>query len=296
MGNLGAYSSGQPISRVNALTLRQAQHHQTFIDVFNQTDVWGNTGRGDEIVRCFAGQFTWPGGDLQQTMNALSQYQIPMDVYLIADYRDYIDEGYPNPCATLAAASIAINNPLSLVYGSGMAPWTMGQYLDYYRHCLKYDLSTNGPNGYYAQNQAVLATYQVPPNSNQPSGYIPLLMGYEGGLENLIPHNIQTGPDSNGFLLYNQLGVDLYYHPEMLNCVKAHFSSAQDGGLVAINLYQYGGGINGDQTWSHLVWGGQSPGDGSTNKFWLNDGVAHHLTNRSVKMQAYRDWANSSNT
>ncbi len=51
MGSLGVWSNGQYVDRLTALVLRQAQHHQTFIDVFNETDIWGNSGRGNEIFR-----------------------------------------------------------------------------------------------------------------------------------------------------------------------------------------------------------------------------------------------------
>ncbi len=207
-----------------------------------------------------------------------------MDVFLIADYRGYIDEGYPNPCAKLAVASIFKNNPLSIAHNMDIPSWTRDQYLDYYRYCIRYDSDFIG---YYAQNMAILATYQATPD--QPSGFIPFLMGYEGGTDSLIPNDIYTGPDANGFTLNNQGVVDLFYSQGMYDVILDFFDAAERGGLSGIALYHLAGGVDAGHVWPNIVYASQRISRGLKNKFWMDTGKSQHSTNDSVKLQAYRD-------
>jgi hypothetical protein len=245
MGNLGVWTNGTNVGSVEAYTARIAQHQQTFVNTFNAMDVNGNTNRGGEIVRFFAGLFVFPAATCQVIVNYANAHSIPIDVYAGADYRDVLDQGYPNPCMKLAAAALASGWPTSRAYGTTM-PWTRAMYIDLYRHVLKYDSTVNGPTSFFAQNLAALATYTAGPT--------PLLVGYEGGLETLVPGGIETGPDPEGFYLTAQLAHDIYYAPEIYDAEMAHYQSAQAGGMSWITLYRLAGPFFGQYSWSQAVW------------------------------------------
>ena len=61
MGNLGAWGTLAEVGNPNGYVVRAAQHHATFVSVFNAADIHGNTNRGGEIVRMFGGWMTQPG-------------------------------------------------------------------------------------------------------------------------------------------------------------------------------------------------------------------------------------------
>jgi hypothetical protein len=306
MGVIGAWcapDNGAP----QAYCARAAQHHKTFINIFNQADINGNTNRGSEIVRMFSGQFSYPGGTQQPIISYANANGIPIDVMAVADYRDYIDQGSPNPSATYAGAACASSWPTSRSYLTTM-PWTRAMYLSYYRHCLKYSSTFNGPTGFYAQNQAVLASYTVPPGQGQPPGYIPALVGYEGGVQTLVSDNCYTVKDPLGLALCNQLAHDMYYDPAMYDVEMAFYQSAQQGGMVQLPIYQLAGPFQGvgpaSAVWTSMLWSGQpaGKGDGSlatnnqhlTNKFWIDTEKDQDITNATVRIAAWRDWADAS--
>ncbi len=309
MGVLGTWCAAST-DQAASYAARAAQHHATFISVFNAIDSSGNTNRGGEIVRMFSGQYTYPGGTQAPIVAYCNANGIPIDVMAVADYRDYLDQGFPSPCGSLLAAKTASGWPTSAAYGDTM-PATRAMYLEYYRHCLKYSSAFNGPTGYFALNQAVLASYTAPSGHGQQPGYIPLLVGYEGGLEDLVSGNANNGSDPLGFAVSTQITHDLYYDPAMFDVEQAHYQSAQQGGMEHIPIYNLAGPFIGGNSspaavWASAIWSGQpaGKGDGSTatnglgvtNAFWSGTQKAQHLANASVRVAGYRDWQDSINS
>jgi hypothetical protein len=124
----------------------------------------------------------------------------------------------------------------------------------------------------------------------------------------LVSSNTYTVVDPLGFALDNQLAHDLYYDPALYDVEMAQYQSAQQGGMTHIPIYQLAGPLLYTLTptavWSSVIWSGQpaGKGDGSTatngqavmNQFWLGTQKAQHLSNATVRMAAWRDWADAS--
>ena len=102
-GALGAWGSGGAANYTASYAIRAAQHHQTFIAVFNQTDIHGNTNRGGEIVRCFGSQLGNAGvtGTIITAVNTYNAGSpaapIQIDRILVAPYVDMPSSSWPNP-------------------------------------------------------------------------------------------------------------------------------------------------------------------------------------------------------
>ena len=182
---------------------------------------------------------------------------------------------------------------------------------DFFRHWVKYSSRYNGPGGLFAGHMAALAAYV--PVARQPNGFVPALVGYEGGMEQAIPGGLETAA-VGGFYLTNQLSHDMYYDPEIYNAVMAIYQMCQQGGMsvfhpfaMCLPMSSLGGDSGAAAMWGNATWAGQPAGrgDGSatttgtpanvTNLFWIDTGSAQHLGNAAVQMQAWRDWANAAN-
>jgi len=210
------------------------------------------------------------------------------------------------PSMRLGVASLASGKPTSIVPG-WPTPWTRAAVWDAYRHTTKYDMYVTA---IYAEHQAALAAYV--PVGAQPGGFVPALVGYEGGVEAVIGGGLETG-SYNGYYLTDQISHDLYYDPECRNGALAVFQKCQQGGMSAIHIFNLcdppsdGGGYSADELWGNVTWAGQPAGrgDGSltttgppiavTNKFWVDTGTCHHLDNTAVLLQGARDWIDAAN-
>jgi hypothetical protein len=222
------------------------------------------------------------------------------------------------PHAKLAVASLACGKPLSIVPG-WPTPFSRASVLDYWRHYVRYTQLYNGTAdtsnfGHYA-NQ--LATYV--PQGSQPTGFRPAIVGYEGGIQSVVAFDAQIAPDSGGFYLNGAITHDLAYDPAIYDCEMAVYQMLQQGGMSVFAPYSlcqiWVGGAsansNGCYVWGHVTWAGQPAGrgDGSgtttdsclgpagtpvTNRYWIDDGSAHHLHNASVMLQGWRDWVDLS--
>jgi len=208
------------------------------------------------------------------------------------------------PSSEYACASIASGWPTGFAFGCP-TPWTRPAYLDYFRHWLKYNSQYNGPAGNLAGHLGALGNYV--PVAAQPSNYLPLLLAYEGGVEAPVPAPSDTGP-INGYYLANALTHDLYYDPEMYNAYMAWFQMCQSGGFAVVHVFNLCFWLDSQDMWPDVIWAGQPAGrgDGSLttgtatptnikNLFWSDTGQAQHLKNASVRLQAWRDWADAAN-
>ena len=119
-GNLGVFGTAPASGNsYNAYTLRAAQHHQTFIAVFNETDINGNTNRGGEIVCAFGSQVSG-SGVTSAIINKANAYNagspavpIEIDCFLVAPYMDMPVSFWPNP--TVAATITTGGGPGGLL-------------------------------------------------------------------------------------------------------------------------------------------------------------------------------------
>jgi len=440
--SLGAWGQ-KPAQYMYNYALRASQHHQTFVNVFNQTDINGISSRGNEIVRCIgtigavpavtsdlmttfvnpynaanpstpiqidvvlgssyenmptatwggpwvaatvvptgggsvggslaagtyyvaytwidtlsgqetadnqpggygsaggaseSAQFTVAAGNIPQvTLPALPAWASSANIYLtpaggakgsevlyatgimgttvnlsVANTGTITPPYWSQvPSIAMAAASLASSHPKSIAYRSP-APWTRTQYLEWFRHYIKYNFFYNSPTGVFAGQKSACAAYVA--SGNQPPGFTPLFNIYEGSIQELVPGVSQSGVDSNGLYLQNQLTHDLYYDPEIYNCEMALYQSCQQGGASLLNLFNLSQppagnsvGQYGIIVWGHTIWGGDAAGrgDGSptstagclgpagtavTNQFWIDTGSAQYINNASVMLQAARDW------
>jgi hypothetical protein len=112
MGALGAWGPVVPSSPSQfylnndwAFTLRTSQIHDIFVNVFNQTDINGNTNRGGEIVRLFGSMFVSPGMT-SDIVNVANVNGIKVDAICIADYNDVGNES----TSPTVAASVAVSS------------------------------------------------------------------------------------------------------------------------------------------------------------------------------------------
>jgi len=313
LGAWGTYGAG---AGINSFAIRGAQHHRNAIAVFNQTDINGNTNRGNEVVCCHGSQF--PNSSITLgVVEAVNAYNAAypsapfrIDRILVAPYLDVPGDAW----VVSAAASLASGHTTSASYLSP-TPWTRAAYLDWFRHWLKYNLYTSGPNSYYASHYGVLAGYNLVDGQAAPT-----LMGYEGGIEVIVPTGTETAADGSGHYLHNQLSLDVQFDPEAYHAETALLEQIQQGGMTEYEPFGMVMMPQGAESLSYpcYLWGlaaysGQPAGRGDgtgtttlgvvgstdgvnpvgtlvTNKFWIDDGVCHQLDNVSVRMQATRDW------
>ncbi len=318
-GSLGLWGTVAKTGRMAGSAIRTGQHHQIWIAIFNQPDINGNTNRGNEIVCCYGSQYT--NSSITDSMvTALNTYnsgsppaQFRMDRLMIAPYQSI-------PASTSfvqAFASLGSFNSTSKDYLSA-APWSRQAALGLWRHWCKYSQRYNGPTGGFAPQFTSLAAYNLVGGQAAP-----VLHGYEGGVQQLVPPGIDTGT-LGGFYLGNQVSHDLFYDPDSALCVDAVLQMCQQGGMVLLEylsmcLRTVSNGADVPFVWGLAGWSGQPAGlgDGSgtttvgtvgpvdgvnpagtpiTNKFWGDDGKAHHLDNASPMMQAARDWMDAANS
>jgi hypothetical protein len=223
------------------------------------------------------------------------------------------------PTVAEACSSLVSGHPTAVAYLTA-TPWTRAAIMDMYRYQIKYSPSYNSSFGKGNGHIGALANYQIPALQGTAAPYY---CGYEGGLETIAPSgcsitdiNGTIQPEAGGGYLTNKLNHDLYYAPEVYDAEMTAFDICEDGGMVFRNSYHCAGQIGSltgtDTTtsalWPNVTWSGQPAGrgDGSpittpgteytlgtavTNKFWADDGKAHHLDNVSVRLQAWRDRA-----
>ena len=217
------------------------------------------------------------------------------------------------PSARLACASLASGHLTSAAYGCP-SPWSRRQYLEFYRHFIKYNTVLPGQ---IAANIAAAATYV--PVGSQPVGFVPALIGYEGSLQTISNFNVSQVaggnqiPEASGYYLANSIAHDCYYDPEIYWCDMAAFQMNQQAGMAQFNCLSLcmplaGGGAAWNAAiylWGYCLWHGQPSGRGDgtvasngqniTNLFWIDTGSAQHLNNAAVRLQALQDWVDSAN-
>ena len=107
MGELGAWTSGTPVDDQTAYVVRAAQHHATFVSVYNEPDINGNTNRGGEIVHLF-GSFVNDPGLTGLVIEACNQYGLRCDAVCVAPYQGIGNSsslGNPPTAATVSVAT-----------------------------------------------------------------------------------------------------------------------------------------------------------------------------------------------
>jgi hypothetical protein len=289
--------SPNPVIGYRAHTHRSAQNWATFVSVFNQADINGNTNRGVEIVRVM----TVAPGATSQTSAILQQLAADgagFDELAFAPYWDVTQD----PPFVWACAAMAPGQATSKAFGATW-PWTMDMWQTLIRHMVRYNQNINGTGrggqsqGSAAAQLAVLANYQaITGQTNTPT-----IVTYEAAPEALIPP-----VDTSGSNVVNTgLSHDAMYHPRIYDLHSAYLSSLQSIGLTLHNHFQLEQPrrltvANTYDVWGLITWCGTRPalGDGSdgkgVNKFWNTaaggDGSLHDLTNVSPGLQAAHDW------
>ena len=212
------------------------------------------------------------------------------------------------PSTTSAASLLCTHWPTSIAYAAPN-PWTRAMYLDIYRHFIAYGtaFATN-----MTAHQTSVNTYNA--STNSIALPVPEIVGYEGGLDYVVPANVETGPDASGMYLRNQICHDLYYDPALYDCTGAYYLSSQQGGFSFINPFHLAGfmGVGGaadgqaNVFWPNAIWSGQAVGKGDgtlassgtnlTNLAWADTQTSHHDINASVQLKAWNDWSDSANS
>jgi Bacterial Ig-like domain len=209
----------------------------------------------------------------------------------------------------IAAAMTATNIPSSPTYGYPL-PRSRASYLDYLKHMVGYESASS-----YTGHQQALNLYSVGSNP------IPLLVGYEGGLELIVPTYIsgvgaanQPNPLPLGNYLKPLLTADLTYDPAMYDVETAYYLNCQQGGLTLTNIFNwcsgqyvnYGDGLDGegDAIWPLFLNLTQPMGRGNgsmtsagydvTNIFAVDTQLSPHNFDASVRVQAWNDWIDQS--
>ena len=207
------------------------------------------------------------------------------------------------PSMVMSASLTTTNWPASIAYGNAN-PRSRASYLEYFRHMMGYGLTST-----YVFLQQQLNNYSV---GTYP---IPLLVGYEGGIETLVPtfaSGVGTplipNPLPLGNFLRSAITADLVYDPAMYDTETSYYLNLQQAGVALTNIFNYasgeyaGPGIDGGATW---VWPlflfepqPMGYGNGSmtsngydvTNQFWIDTQLSPHNFNAAVRMQAWNDW------
>ncbi len=200
------------------------------------------------------------------------------------------------PSIALAAASIWSGCRNSIAYGNPMASWTRAMFLELYRHHLHYSsLNIQYNTGH---NQS-LNTY-VPVNS-QGAGFMPALVCYEGAIQTIVPSGVGTDGAAS-VNLRSQLCHDIFYDPAIYDAEIEFLRSVSAAGVEFMNTLAMAMPLfKGYYMWSYMTWGGQpwGRGDGSdgkaVNQFAQTTGLSQHHANVTVKLQAWRDWADAAN-
>lgn len=252
-------------------------------------------GRGSDIIRCYSGQYVNPAVTLS-IVSHLNAYNAAnpgsasgMDVFAVADYVDP-----PNDTTMVWACASTISTVTSSIAFGAAHPWTINQVWDMFRHHSFYNTTDNGPTGHLAGHIAALKTYV--PVGNQPAGFVPALISYEGGI-NSLPFRGITSP-TNTTAAYG-LAHDMEYSPGFGDWWIAKYLAWQNGGMTEATPFCLCNPrlASGDHfnMWGLYRWDGQQPGDGSTNTFFGATGVGEDFTNVSVAGNTWREWADQSN-
>ena len=212
--------------RTDVLRGGAAQHKQTFINIFNEPDVNGNSNRGGEIRLLIGGQYdnTNPLGGLVNAVNSANKSGIsPLcaaDGFCVAPYFDSPTDS----TLTTACASIYPTQSDSVAYGTSY-PWTVAQWCDVLRHYVKYGFDNNGGTGYLQYCVKGIASYSAT-TAGQSAAFVPQLVGYESCLETLAP--LVAG--SSGYLQHIATH-DIYYNPDYYDVETAFLQACQFGGM-----------------------------------------------------------------
>jgi hypothetical protein len=217
------------------------------------------------------------------------------------------------PSSIFAAHAIMTEHTSSIAYLYPY-PWTRKALHDWYRHYIKYHSYPQGSFGRRNVHVGYCNQYVALPS--QPAGYKPYITAYEGGPVSAVPSAGAAAVVESGGYLTDRLNHDMEFDPDMYYTEMAHLQLTQQGSFERIHLYNLcmltdsSGSADtlhsiffGATSWSGMPAG---RGDGSgittpgsylgaagtavTNKFWQDDGLAHHLDNASVRLQAQRDW------
>jgi hypothetical protein len=235
---------------------RAAQVHSLLAPLF------AAAGRPGDLVRLFGAQFG-NSALAAEVVTYANAHNIRVDAIAIAPYYDTpgrigsIDEVW-----TTAAEQC----------GPGTSPWpmTMADYHTFYRHWLLYSASNNGE---LAAELAATQGYSVPGNP------IPMLVAYEGGIEEPISHNSTVSVAG--------LTHDFFFHPDYAGSVQTWTVAQARAGLAATCYFEFAGMETGDPwvIWEVVGQAGMQPGagdgsDGRTvNSLWVTDSKAHYADN-----------------
>lgn len=289
LGNGGAISSGNTPNNVFAI-YRAAQIHDICYNVANSMG-----GRGNEIFRTFGSQYSVPAvttkiistvnsWNILNTGNPIIMHAVHVAPYIIAPSDSTLNSG---------CASIYYNFPSSIAYNTPY-PWTRGQWLDVFRHHIKYNNLDNGPKGHGRSQLAAMSQYI--PVAGQPSGFIPELVSYEGSLQDPVGATISS-PNYNP--INYGLAHDLCYDPDMFDWEKTMYQMAQFAGFSWFTVYAICMirelEAAGTYEWQHYVWDGQQPGIGSGNLFYQDTLQGHDFENQSTRGAAWQEWTNVTN-
>lgn len=276
MGNL----QNPPLGQVGFAAWISIQAHQIFMDVFTAA------GRGDDIVCGFGTQYGWPDRHTAGLVNYLNKYNTDnptaparLDALLTGAYVDV-----PHDAPFVAAwASVVPDNAGSSQHGTQW-PWTLEMCHELMRYHVLYEANANDPvNGLHAKHRKYLAGFKLPANQAKP----PIVIGYEGGVESIVP----PGVDTAGSAIRNALTLDGFYHPSNKHTLNALFRSLDIGGYDALNYFSLSGPHYGASLWMLVAHALQRAGDGKANQFWLTDGKCHDLDNEAVALDAWKTWA-----
>jgi hypothetical protein len=288
LGYSAAFNSGNT-SQQAAVVYRTAEMHNI---CSNYSDSLGNN---NQIIRSFGSQCSVPALTSQivsiiNTWNIENPFNtIKMDSAHVAPYISP-----PNDSSLVSAcASIYSTFSGSVAYGSEY-PFSRSQWMDVFRHYVKYNTSANGPNGYLTAHKKALAGYI--PVQDQPSGFIPDLILYECGLQSPIPVGVSS--PNNTEINYG-LCHDLFYDYSMADLETACYQSWQFGGASCAVIYALCMPRIPETTsmycWGQYIWNGQQPGNGYENLFYFDTGLGQDFNNQSTRGYAWQNWADIAN-
>lgn len=274
--------------------------HSVFFSIFNAA------GRGADLVRIFGGQ--WQNttiasaiigfANLYNGSSPAPAVPIRIDGMMIAPYM-----GIANDTMISAAAASTYSNYPGSIKSRCTTPWTMGMFLDFYRHYLLYVTST-----LMANDLAVNSTFNL---ALAGQTAVPFLMGYEASVAGGCPGLVST----TNWLMRAFISHDMFFHSNFTDVNAGYYAGLQAGGLVAANVYvvcqaRFAEGSSatiqgnddsaGDVLWGCATWEGMAAGrgdgslDGSgnatVNLSFNATGQPQDLNNVSPKMQSWRDW------
>jgi hypothetical protein len=299
-------------------TYDSAHKQQIFINVFNQEDINGNTNRGDSIVGVFGAQATASSSATAMVayanrFNATSPATpVQIDAIMAAPYYNIPTD---LPIAQVAAMTYS-NYQGSLQYQC-LTPWTIGMYIDLFRHYALYCLADN-----IASPASAIPNYNLSlvPGQTVP----PFMMCYEASVQILV----YTPVSVTDWSMRGYVAHDMYFHPYFADLNQAFYLGVQQSGAkimccfelcaqrfaentnTAFTLVQgVPDGFGATVAWGFVTWEGMAAGRGdgtldengnaTVNQFFNNGnntgGIAQDLDNVSPKLQSWRNFAEAAN-